>query len=308
MMWIGPSAVIDAEKLDSEMQRNRKLASPVYGGQTYVHPCAVVVTEDDKLAEQESAELTAIGSTAQGTMFAKLAKLRRANHGVLHPHPSSDLPNLSAVDLEGDTGCIVVDSPEDFYNMAHARMLSGLWLHEVSQGYLLSVDHGQYPYVTSKNCTTQNACDDFQIPPHLVGDVYLVVRSFPIRVGNGGGFSGPMPWCVETDWDTIIRNAGMNDAQAAACRQYEITTVTKRVRRVGEITDMSIVRDAARRQGATKLVLQFANYIDAACWGARTPARLTLKVWEFIHRLEEASGVRVALVGTGPELEDMVEL
>ena len=45
---------------------------------------------------------------------------------------------------------------------------------------------GLYPYVTSSNCSVGGVCTGLGIPPHVVGDVFGVVKAYLTRVGAGG--------------------------------------------------------------------------------------------------------------------------
>ena len=45
---------------------------------------------------------------------------------------------------------------------------------------------GLYPYVTSSNCSIGGVCTGLGIPPHVIGDVFGVVKAYLTRVGAGG--------------------------------------------------------------------------------------------------------------------------
>jgi adenylosuccinate synthase len=70
---------------------------------------------------------------------------------------------------------------------AHARgdriMLEG------TQGTALSLHHGRYPHVTSRDTTASGCLAEAGINPRRVRRVVVVCRTYPIRVG---GPSGPM--------------------------------------------------------------------------------------------------------------------
>ena len=58
-------------------------------------------------------------------------------------------------------------------------------LFEGSQGTLLDIDHGSYPYVTSSNTTAGGACTGSGIGPTRIDEVVGVVKAYTTRVGNG---------------------------------------------------------------------------------------------------------------------------
>ena len=45
---------------------------------------------------------------------------------------------------------------------------------------------GLYPFVTSSNCSVGGVCTGLGIPPHVLGEVYGVVKAYLTRVGGGG--------------------------------------------------------------------------------------------------------------------------
>src|SRR5438309_657465 len=56
---------------------------------------------------------------------------------------------------------------------------------EGTQGTFLSLYHGTYPYVTSKDVTASQACADVGIGPTDVDDVIIIFKAYVTRVGEG---------------------------------------------------------------------------------------------------------------------------
>jgi adenylosuccinate synthase len=158
--------------------------------------------------------------------------------------------------------------------------------------------------------------DHMAIPPSMVGDVYLNLRTHPIRVGNvvedgrQTGFSGGFyPDCREMTWEQVAAESGMPPAEAAELAERERTTVTKRIRRVCTFSFEGL-RDAVRVNGATKLVLNFIQYV---CWedkglkgGREAFESLSRKSREFIDKVEREANLPVVLIGTGPNHNEMI--
>ena len=94
---------------------------------------------------------------------------------------------------------------------------------------------------------------------------------------------------------------------ASMLREKEKTTVTKRVRRVFSFSKRQL-REAVMVNGATKLALNFANYIDWTCFASSSYDRLTPKIHDFIKMLEDVAGIPVTLVGTGPQYDHVIDL
>jgi len=183
-------------------------------------------------------------------------------------------------------------------------------LHEGSQGFSLDIHWGShYPQCTSRGTTAiQNMVDMGLTPKHL-GSVYIVIRPYPIRVGNvvedgvQKGYSGD---CYEDQheitWDEVASQCGMPASYAGVLKNAELTTVTKRLRRVFSFSDLQLMRSVEANQ-ADGIILNFANYIDWKCY---QQTRLTAKVVEWIERIEYLTRTPVVQVGTGPRYCDVV--
>ncbi|GFR60804.1 adenylosuccinate synthetase [Elysia marginata] len=59
-------------------------------------------------------------------------------------------------------------------------------LVECAQSTILDIDFGLYPFVTSSNCSVGGVCTGLGIPPHVVGEVFGVIKAYLTRVGAGG--------------------------------------------------------------------------------------------------------------------------
>ncbi len=78
-------------------------------------------------------------------------------------------------------------------------------LVEGTQGALLSLNHGDYPYVTSTDTTAPAVMAMAGLGPDFINCIYGVVRCIPMRVaGNSGPFMGE-----EIDFDIIEKEVGI---------------------------------------------------------------------------------------------------
>lgn len=111
-------------------------------------------------------------------------------------------------------------------------------LLEGSQGTLLDVDHGTYPFVTSSNPTAGGACTGSGIGPTKIERVIGIVKAYTTRVG-----SGPFPTELENEDGEKLRTIG-----------HEYGTTTGRNRRCGWY-DAPIARFALRINGLTDFFL-----------------------------------------------------
>ena len=58
-------------------------------------------------------------------------------------------------------------------------------LIEGTQGTHLSLWHGTYPFVTTKDVTASGICADVGVGPKRIDDVIVVFKSYLTRVGTG---------------------------------------------------------------------------------------------------------------------------
>lgn len=277
-----------------------------------IHDRAVVVNESHAAREREGAESTAhIASTMQGSAVALCEKVLRKEKNPLVRHCGTyavALENFTGSDVARFVESVEIVSAQEFRDRIHTAIEHRNLLHEGSQGYALSIDHGShYPQCTSRNCTTAAALDYLGVAPQRLGDVWLNLRTFPIRVGSiANGYSGDVySDSKEVTWEEVARFAGMPVGEAQALAERERTTVTKRIRRVFTFSRQNLV-DAARTNGATKLSLNFAQYLNWADKGVTKFDDLSSTTRAFIDEIENDTGLPVALVGTGAKHHEMV--
>jgi adenylosuccinate synthase len=111
-------------------------------------------------------------------------------------------------------------------------------LLEGSQGTLLDVDHGTYPFVTSSNPTAGGASTGSGIGPTKITRVIGILKAYTTRVG-----SGPFPTeLFDADGDALRKIGG------------EVGVTTGRNRRCGWF-DAPIARYAVRVNGLTDFFL-----------------------------------------------------
>jgi adenylosuccinate synthase len=111
-------------------------------------------------------------------------------------------------------------------------------LLEGSQGTLLDVDHGTYPFVTSSNPTAGGASTGSGIGPTKITRVIGILKAYTTRVG-----SGPFPTELFDEDGEALRKIG-----------GEVGVTTGRNRRCGWF-DAPIARYAVRVNGLTDLFL-----------------------------------------------------
>lgn len=303
-LWLGANSGIDQDVLLKEIKETDSVERVI------IHDRAMIVEDRHRQAEAGggSQSTLAISSTMSGSGAAITEKAMRQ-------------PNVKlARDLESTLKLYCrVARPWDFWDRTNEQLEAGnTFLHEVSQGFALSLNWGtHYPHCTSRDCTPQQAYADFGIQAKSIGDVYLNVRSFPIRVGNNFdadgnqiGYSGDaMPDCKETSWEEIGANAEMPTNVIEALAEKERTTVTKKIRRVFT-PSFELLRFSAKFSGATHLVLNFPQYIHWSAYkkrgGSLAFSQLHRSVRSYVERMEAITDLPVAMIGTGPDHYDFI--
>ena len=118
-------------------------------------------------------------------------------------------------------------------------------LFEGAQGTHLDIDHGTYPFVTSSNTVSGNACCGAGIGPKEINGVVGIVKAYTTRVG-----SGPFPTELFDEIGDKIQKKGA-----------EFGATTGRKRRCGWL-DTVLLRNAARLNGLTGLVITKLDVLD----------------------------------------------
>ncbi len=161
---------------------------------------------------------------------------------------------------------------------------------EGTQGFGLSLEHGHFPFVTSRDTSAQALAASIGVSTHCFDvDVIGVTRSYPIRVaGNSGPFGSDSQ---EISWKELTHRAG------APRLIKEKTSITNKIRRVATFSKEDF-RKACRVNRPTEIALTFADYLD---WSIYEKEEISASVELFCEILEEISGgVPVTLVKTGP--------
>jgi adenylosuccinate synthase len=266
---IGPGAAIWLPELQAEITRHE-----IEPERLKIDPRAILIEEVDRQREAELRK--AIASTAQGVGQAAIRKISRTDADPVVRLASAE-PALSPYLLPT---CQLL---EDAYAAGKKVFLEG------TQGTLLSIHHGLYPHVTSRDTTASGTLAEAGIPPTRVRRVVMVCRTYPIRVG---GPSGPMG--TEISWDEVAKRSGIDVTQI---KEAELTTTTKTQRRVSEF-GWSDIRRAALLNGPTDIALTFADYLDGRNQDARRFEQLRPDTIEYVEELERVTGAPVSLIAT----------
>jgi adenylosuccinate synthase len=204
-------------------------------------------------------------------------------------------------------------------------------LLEGSQGTLLDVDHGTYPYVTSSNPTAGGAAVGSGIGPTRITTVLGILKAYTTRVG-----SGPFPTeLFDTNGEYLSKSGGefgVTTGRRRRCGWFD-AVIARYATRVNSITDYFLTKldvlssletvpicvgytvDGKRITELPMTQAEFARaepvYEKLPGWwedisAARGFDELPAKARDYVSRLEELAGAQISCIGVGPGREQTI--
>jgi len=270
-LLLGAGAVLYPTKLLQEIAIHH-----VDAARLSIDPQAMVIEDSD--IEEERALLDTISSTAQGVGAASARKIMGRGGKLSTPvRLAKNVPELRP---------FIRDSQEI---LEQAYLRGDRVFLEGTQGTSLSLHHGNYPWVTSRETTVAGCLADAGIASTRVRRVVMVCRTYPIRVG---GPSGHME--IEIGYEELARRSGID---IGALKKTETTTTTKKQRRLAEF-DWKQLRRSSLLNGPTDIALTFVDYLNIKNRQAYRFDQLTLETLRFVEEVERVSGVPVSMIST----------
>jgi len=273
MLIIGPGAVISESVILDEVRKYR-----IDSSRLLVDENATIISDADIAQENE---FNKIGSTCQGVGAATARNIldRLRNESGLKAKQSHALkPYIGSAH----------ESMERLHSSGKKILLEG------TQGTLLSLHHGLFPHVTSRDTTVSGCLAETGIGPHRVRKIIMVARRYPIRVKNPtDGTSGPFH-SKELTMEEISERSGypLDDL-----KKIEMTSTTKKQRRIAEFS-WHYFRRACELNTPTDIAFTFADYISYMNQQARRFEQLTEETARFVQEMERCAGVSVSLIAT----------
>ena len=275
---LGPGMTINVQGLLDEIEQ-----SGIGTGRLFIDPQASIIEEED-IAEELGGVVGSIASTGSGSGAAKARR-------ILHRGKKNPIVKLAGAvpELEPYIGR-TSEHLEQAYRAGHSILLEG------TQGSALSLYHGEYPYVTSRDTNVAGCLAEAGISPSRVRKILMVVRTTPIRVANPDGdnenTSGTLKH--ETEFKAVAIGAGLDPEEVV---NAEITSTTKRARRVGWF-EWDQFRRACDLNAPTDIVLTFVDYLSKTNQEARRFEQLSVDTIKFIEELERVAQAPVSLINT----------
>ncbi len=337
MMYIGPGVVVDLQVLLEEIEQLEKYFPGSRSLLRVSRQCHLVLPIYKELdGKIDSSRINVIGTTRRGIGLSYANRALRCGlrlEDLLDKQTAKkrveELLSIWRIEAEVDSILsdiyekyeavkdLLIDTVEAVEMLAEKNLI-----FEGTQGVLLDVDAGTYPFVTSANCSSTGIQPGFGYPV-AVDEIFGVLKAYTTRVGEG-----PFPTELKGEEGEKLRKLG-----------GEYGATTGRPRRCGWL-DLVMLRYAVRVSGCKRLVLTKSDVLCgyekiAVCVGYKVNGKIVETVknllelekaepvydyldgWKslnskqferFIGRIEKETGTKVAYVSTGPRVDEIVKL
>ncbi|MFD3687106.1 adenylosuccinate synthase [Nocardiopsis sp. NPDC058631] len=204
---------------------------------------------------------------------------------------------------------------------------------EGSQGTLLDIDHGTYPFVTSSSPTSGGAAAGSGIGPTRITKVVGILKAYTTRVG-----SGPFPTELLDEQGEWLRTQGgeygVTTGRNRRCGWFD-APIARYATRINGITDFFLTKldvltgleripvcvayevDGVRHDEIPMTQTDFHHakpvyeYLDG--WseditGVREFDELPKNAQVYVRTLEEMAGAPVSAIGVGPGRDETLQL
>ena len=225
---------------------------------------------------------------------------------------------------------MIADVPRALYD-AHRDGKNLLF--EGAQGTLLDIDHGTYPYVTSSNCVAGAAAAGAGVGPQMLHYVLGITKAYTTRVG-----SGPFPTELDDDIGEQLRTRGKEFGSVTGrprrCGWFDAAALKRSVQINGVsglcITKLDVLDGVEALQvgvgynlGGERIdILPSGADASANCepiyeeipgWTQTTVGitrydDLPVNARLYLKRIEQACGVPVDMISTGPDRDETIVL
>ncbi len=210
-------------------------------------------------------------------------------------------------------------------------------LFEGAQGALLDVDHGTYPYVTSSTTTAAGACSSCGIGPTEITSVIGITKAYTTRVGGGpfpteetgalgeklrqaggefGATTGRPRRCGWLDAAALRRAVRLSGISALALTKVDVLSgmgplkvcVGYRMKGpAGPIVSDELPAELRDLQDAEPVYEEYEGWSESLR-ELRDLDALPAAARRYLRRIEELTGVPLALVSVGPGRAETIVL
>ncbi|MGJ8455734.1 adenylosuccinate synthase [Pseudothermotoga sp. U03pept] len=337
MMYIGPGVVVDLDVLLQEIEQIDQYLPYARRLLRISKQAHVVVPFYKQLDEAlDKARLSAIGTTRRGIGLSYANRALRCGlrfQDLENPQRAKDLLQELARIWKISIDCEeILNEMLTKYDLVRDLMIDSIeavkvlrdknLLFEGTQGVLLDVDVGTYPYVTSTNCSSTGVQAGFSWPVK-VDQIYGVMKAYTTRVGEG-----PFPTELKGEEQEKLRKLG-----------GEYGATTGRPRRCGWL-DLVLLRYAIESSGCSSLIMTKADVLTAyekvpVCVAYKINGRTLGEInnlsnideiepvyelfdgWKSLHspeferfvaRIEKELEIKFSYISTGPRVDEIIKI
>jgi len=220
----------------------------------------------------------------------------------------------------------------DVAGLLHASRARGeSLLFEGAQGALLDVDHGTYPYVTSSNCLAGAAASGAGVSAHFIDYILGIVKAYTTRVGTGpfpteltddigaglakrgnefGSVTGRPRRCGWLDIAALNRSLQLNGVDGLCIMKLDVLDGLREVKiATGYTVDgepLSLLPSGADAVAECVPVYETLPGWQESTVGVKRFEELPPNARKYLARIEELTGVPIAIVSTGPDRTETI--
>lgn len=206
-------------------------------------------------------------------------------------------------------------------------------LIEGANGFMLDIDHGTYPYVTSSNASIGGICTGLGVPPHSITEIIGIVKAYTTRVGAGpfatelidalgdrirnaggefGSTTGRPRRCGWLDLVQMKYSAVVNGLDSINLTKLDVLTGVPKLKVCtaykvdGKIVDHYPTRLEILEK-VEPVYMEFDGWTEDIS-GAKSFADLPDNAQKYVKFIENNLGVKVSSIGVGPKRAQMIKL
>ena len=267
---LGPGSLVDPELLSKEIKHLEELGFSVARRFKVDRNCGVVEGRHVEGEQTDSYLYERIGSMVSGCGRANAERALRTLK------VAKNLPEL------GSMVCDVSMEMNKALDEGKSVVIEG------TQGYGLSLYHGAYPFVTSKDTAASTLAGDVGISPFKIDEIVLVMKPYVTRAGMG-------PLVEGASGVPRIEEAEIRPGVAIGNR-----------RRIGNF-DWELVQRAVMVNRPTQIAITNIDRRWPENRNLRNFEDLQGEAREFVEEIEGRLKTHVTLISTGPELESVID-
>lgn len=197
-------------------------------------------------------------------------------------------------------------------------------LIEGAQGFLLDIDNGTYPFVTSSNTIPGGACAGLGIAPNKINEIIAVIKGYTTRVGEG-----PFPTEEEGPIGELLRTKGgefgATTGRPRRCGWFDAVAVKTAlevsgathvaITKLDVLSNMEEIKVCTNYNGKSSYPKQYdgvvPNYVSFGSWEeiseCKTKKDLPGNLITYIEALSDFINCKIKMISVGPDRNQTID-